>query len=332
MNPFLLISSQPESNVATETFNSDSEPEVVTSTVHPSSFFLPNLKIDQDTDAKYVNNNRMLIPPFSFHWRRNSSYPAPMISHIQLLQRRVFEMSQFEYVQQQNQFNSATRFVETTSKSIPTTPFTGNKRLTDDARADGQNKKQRSSSGTPANDEESENPSNKSRILREDKMKINFESLGNRGDYPQTFGTLGALVPDGLCGTYKMYNQLWRFEIIHGKPVFDSVGKLKCVCITWDVTNLTTGTLTSRIETIEEAVIRNSQGFTICNQVFREALEARTKHLESLLANETDHRRLTRLLKDIKVLRPKRFSEGLRVFGLHHRIVQEQMREKEETR
>ena len=95
-----------------------------------------------------------------------------------------------------------------------------------------------------------------------------------------------------------------------------------------DYRNSTTGTLTSRTETIEEAIFRNSQGITICNQVFREALETRAKDLERLLESESDNRRIVEVQMDITALRPKRFSEGPLVFGLRHTIAQEKMREK----
>ena len=159
----------------------------------------------------------------------------------------------------------------------------------------------------------------------ERRLAIDFQSLGTRGEYPQTFGKLDTLIPDGVCGTHRVYNQSWCFEIVHGKQLISDDKLNKCVCITWKITNLTTGTITSRTETPEEALIRNSRGGTICNKIFREALETRAKHLESWLDTTTDSKRLAELQVLITILRPNRFAEGPLVFGLYHAIVQDNM-------
>jgi len=177
------------------------------------------------------------------------------------------------------------------------------------------------------NNERCEKPEvdNRACTLRgERRLVIIFEDIGECGPCPQTFGKSGALIPDGVCGTHTVYNERWRFEIAHGNDVFQ-IDKLICVCITWKITNLTTGTTTSMTETRDEAVIRNSQGQTISNKVFREALESRARDLEERLEKETNPKRVAQLQSLIKALRPKRFSEGPLIFGLQHRVVQEKM-------
>lgn len=165
-----------------------------------------------------------------------------------------------------------------------------------------------------------------SSLRGEKRLVIAFEALGTRGQYPQTFGKSGALIPHGIIGTHTVYNERWRFEILHASEVFE-VDRLKCVCLTWKVTNLATGTTTSITETRDEAAIRNSQGQTISNKVFREALEARAKDLEKHLETETNTKRIAQLQSLIRALRPKRFSEGPLIFGLQHRVVQEKMQQ-----
>jgi hypothetical protein len=165
----------------------------------------------------------------------------------------------------------------------------------------------------------------KSGSLRgERRLVIAFDSLGSRGKYPQTFGKSGALIPDGVCGAHTVYNERWKFEITHGKDVF-VVDKIQCVCVTWKVTNLMTSAVTSVTETRDEAIIRNTQGQTISNRVFREALEARAKDLERRAKEETNSKRLAQVEALIRSLRPKRFSEGPLIFGLQHKSVQDRM-------
>lgn len=178
---------------------------------------------------------------------------------------------------------------------------------------------------TDSDDSGSEREISKSNGLRgERRLVISFESLGSRGQHPQPFGKSGALIPDGVSGSHTVYNERWRFEITHGKDVF-TVERMKCVCLTWKVTNLTSGHTTAVTETRDEAVIRNSQGQTITNRVFREALEARAKDLESGLVGESNFKKITQTQALIRSLRPKRFSEGPLVFGLQHKIIQDRM-------
>ena len=172
---------------------------------------------------------------------------------------------------------------------------------------------------------ESEKGSNKSQIHRgEKRLVILFECLGTKGKHPQTFGKSGAYIPDGICGSHTVYNERWRFEITHSTESF-TVEKKVCVCLTWKITNLSTGATTTLTETKDEAILRNSQGQTISNKVFREALEDRARRLEMQLQGETNPKRIAHLESLIRGLRPKRFSEGPLVFGLQHKVVQDNL-------
>jgi len=159
----------------------------------------------------------------------------------------------------------------------------------------------------------------------ERRLVISFENFGQPGTYPQTFGKSGAIIPDGICGTHTVYNERWKFEINHTSEMFEVDYSIKCVPLKWTITNLTTGVVTSMTESRDETVIRNTQGQTISNKVFREALEIRARDLEQRLQGEINPRRIAQLQSLIRALRPKRFSEGPLIFGLQHKIIQEKM-------
>ena len=99
---------------------------------------------------------------------------------------------------------------------------------------------------------------------------------------------------------------------------------LTCVCITWSITNLTMGNVTSTVETRNEAIICNCQGQTIAHKVFREALENRARDLEQWLSEASCSERNFKIEARIRALRPRRFSEGVLVFGLQHKVVQDE--------
>jgi hypothetical protein len=162
-------------------------------------------------------------------------------------------------------------------------------------------------------------------LVGERRLVISFEHFGTVTDNPQTFGKNGVLIPDGLRGTHKVYNEYWRFEIVHESEIIDPDG-LKCKPITWKVTNLNNNVTHSLTETPSEAISRACLGRTITNKVFREALEYRAAELEVALNRETSEFRRANLQALIKLLRPKRFSIGPLVFGLQHKIVQDKMK------
>jgi len=156
----------------------------------------------------------------------------------------------------------------------------------------------------------------------ESRLKINFSNLGSPGLYPQVFGKSRLGVPDGLSGTYVLYSERWKSEIVHEAETFESEDGTRHVLITWKITNLTSGVTQSRTETTKEALLRHKDGRTLCNKVFRRALEQRATDIEGDLKAETNPIRIKTMRNLIKKLRPKHFSEGPLVFGLRHESVQ----------
>jgi len=76
-------------------------------------------------------------------------------------------------------------------------------------------------------------------------------------------------------------------------------------------------------ETLQDAMVRETCGRTICNTVLKNALEIRAVELENSPElydeNPTKSANVQNL---IKVLRPKRCTVGLLFFGLLHEVVQ----------
>jgi len=94
------------------------------------------------------------------------------------------------------------------------------------------------------------------------------------------------------------------------------------VLIEWNITNLTSGNKLSRIETPDEAYLRNNHGNTICNNVVKCAFEQRAKELEEFI--ECVHNNTSNFMhRRLKQLRPKRCIIGLLFFGLQDKIVQD---------
>jgi hypothetical protein len=157
----------------------------------------------------------------------------------------------------------------------------------------------------------------------ESRLKITFSNLGTPGNYPQVFGKSRLGVPDGLCGTYVLYSERWQSEILHETgSEFQGDDGTQHVLITWKISNLTSGITQLRTETPKEAILRHKDGRTLCNKVFRKALEQRATDLEGDLKHETNPIRIKTMKNLIKKLRPKHFSEGPLVFGLRHESVQ----------
>ena len=116
-----------------------------------------------------------------------------------------------------------------------------------------------------------------------------------------------------------MYNEKWQFEVIHCQ-------ENDLILIEWRITNLSSGTVTSRTETPSEAKARQASGKTICNLVVREALEKRAVELESsAMLLEDSPLRVANFQSRAKALRPKRCLIGLLFLGLLHETVQEHM-------
>jgi hypothetical protein len=164
--------------------------------------------------------------------------------------------------------------------------------------------------------------------LGERRLAITFESYGTVGAIPQTIGNRSIYVPDGLSGKFTKYSEDWIFEIRHGtKPVECSDG-VKRICIKWTIKNCRSGHEVSACETPKEAMEREKIGRTVCNKVFREAVERRRAEYVELLEEERAKDdpnvcKVSNYESLIKSLSCKRFSQGPLVFGLYHSCVQE---------
>jgi len=153
----------------------------------------------------------------------------------------------------------------------------------------------------------------------ENRLQIGFISLGKSGEVPQGFGRKHRIIPDGLLGTNVTYHERWQFEVVHHKK------ESGVITIEWKITNLSSGTITTRTETLSEAILRQTRGKTICNLVVREALDKCALELEtSVLLISDNPLRIANLQSRAKALRPKRCLIGLLFFGLLHEAVQEQ--------
>ena len=165
----------------------------------------------------------------------------------------------------------------------------------------------------------------------EKRLVIHFESFGILGSHgcPQTCCRVQkCVIPDGLCGTHKMYGEHWKFRITHTDDFFQDKNSF-CVCLLWEVTNLSTGKISQHRESHREASLRMKRGDTVSSKLFRSALEAHAEFLEKQLAlwdPETHANKILQINNKIRALRPKKFSEGTLVFGLQHSIVQQKIR------
>jgi len=163
----------------------------------------------------------------------------------------------------------------------------------------------------------------------ERRLAIVFESYGTIGSRPQTIGNRSIYVPNGLVGKFTKYSEDWMFEIHHGDVVMckDNVERL---VITWIIRNCGSGNAVTATETPKEAMERDKIGRTICNRVFRDAVEQRREEYASALALEQAKLdpnlcKVSNLQSLIKTLSCKRFAQGPLVFGLYHSVVQENL-------
>ena len=165
----------------------------------------------------------------------------------------------------------------------------------------------------------------------EKRLKIKFESFGNIGvhRYPQTcYSSNKCIIPDGITGTHNCYGENWRFQITHTQEIFQDTWSF-CVCLKWELINLSTGKVSRHTETFREASIRMKQGMTVANRVIRSALQTHANLLEIKVAS-LDHEihscERSTLENKIKTLRPKFITDGTLIFGLQHSIVQTKIR------
>ena len=164
----------------------------------------------------------------------------------------------------------------------------------------------------------------------EKRMAITFKSYGVIGDMPQRMGNRNLFVPDGVKGTFSKYAEEWEFEVVHShSSVLCEDGK-KRVCVTWTMKHPASGEKIVSSESPREAMTREKLGRTICNKVFRDALEKRKVEYEKLLLEETSRpepndSKVSNLEALIETLGNHRFAQGPLVFGLYHRELQNAM-------
>jgi len=180
-----------------------------------------------------------------------------------------------------------------------------------------------------ASEEEDSSTQNSCGLGGEHRLSIQFHNMGKLGEEPQTFGKSGYIIPDGLCGSHRMYSQDWKFEIIHKnpRPLLGSDQSLASnrgiVVLTWSITNLTSHGVVSITESPQQALMRQTKGNTICNTVLRKALEQRIEELQvELSKKDKTPLQIANLRSLIKELCPKKCAQGLLFFGLRHEIVQ----------
>lgn len=164
----------------------------------------------------------------------------------------------------------------------------------------------------------------------EQRLAIKFSQYGRKHPLPQKTGKKKGIIPDGIAGSFMMYNETWNFEVNYKQTEICDDG-VERVCLEWVVTNETSKVRHSVVETPAQAVKRDTRGVTLCNSVFREALELRAKDYERILEEERhgtgdfDRERMLTLQKQIEALRPQRFSEGPLLFGLRHQTPQDRL-------
>lgn len=160
----------------------------------------------------------------------------------------------------------------------------------------------------------------------ERRLVISFESFGTLGKIIQKCGRKPdheVIIPDGLCGSHRVYNENWRFRITHGEEILHDAEVGQYCCITWEITNVASKKVLSITETSADARKRSILGHTISSKVFREAMEERAVELSMQMEAEEDPSKQASIKTLISALRPRRFSEGLLVFGLQHYSVHE---------
>lgn len=163
----------------------------------------------------------------------------------------------------------------------------------------------------------------------ERRVAIDFENYGTLGTIPQTYGKGVLIVPDGVCGKYTAFGQRWKFSIAHkGEPVVCEDGVLR-TCLSWNITNLSSGQTHTVVETCTDALKRDRDGKTLCNRAFREALALRAEGLQAECKqaeiNDPHGSLVTDIESQLKTLKTKRFSEGPLFFGLRHASLQKEM-------
>jgi hypothetical protein len=160
------------------------------------------------------------------------------------------------------------------------------------------------------------------------RLMITFLNYGKLPENFETFGAQKRHIPDGLCGSFVMYGETWKFEIKYREPVECEDGVTR-TAIEWCVGNAHSELpMHCSLETASDVLKRHSRGITLCNKVFREGLEIRAREYEADIAAENakpepNVLRIKSYADRIKAMRPQRFAEGPLLFGLRHQSIQE---------
>lgn len=168
----------------------------------------------------------------------------------------------------------------------------------------------------------------------EERLAIQFESYGSID--PQVQVKLGAnkgFIPHGLSGFFNMYAERWAFEVRYsGPPQTCKDGKPR-VLVEWSIKSHPHWKEFHRVvETVDEAQTRETRGFTLCNRVFREAMQKRAEEYEQLAKAEESCEspnplQIANYQRQAVFLRPEKVSEGPLLFGLRHKAVQDHIRQ-----
>jgi hypothetical protein len=164
----------------------------------------------------------------------------------------------------------------------------------------------------------------------EERLSIQFDSYGKLGDTAAKLGKKGQ-IPDGLSGSFTMYAERWAFLVQYSSVSLCKDGKDR-VCIEWCIKSSPSWSDYHRVvETPDDAQRRETRGFTLCNRVFREAMQRRAEEYEKLAEQERQSPtpnplQINNFEKQAVFLRPDKVSEGPLLFGLRHRAVQESFR------
>jgi len=164
----------------------------------------------------------------------------------------------------------------------------------------------------------------------ESRLKICFHDYGvidptQKIQYVRFRGRKDAIIPNGVRGSTEIYHEPWTFEMNYSQPQSYSRPVIE-----WSITNMNSGTKTTRLETEIEAINREVHAKTICNKVLKMALDSRASELEMELAQlspKTQPTKVMNLEGKIRALKPNRLLVGPLFFGLQHRTLQEKAQE-----
>ena len=181
----------------------------------------------------------------------------------------------------------------------------------------------------------------------EHQLKIDFISFGEfpPGRSIQRFGRCRNVIPHKLSGRFEIYGEPWEFQILYACPnstvgddAEDSASDgshkedEKVIPLLVRLTNRESGQVTQKMETYQQAAIRQSAGPPqICSDVVQEAFSTRAKDIEAQMLKTAEQRsrgtfvERRSLLKQqtaVRRLRERKGKDGHLLFGLTHEKVQ----------